>query len=193
MKSRFVLAAVLLQALGCVSLAAAAGLPGSVLACREVDDPERRLACYDAAVDRAPEASVSTPPDEKPPSPAPASADGSSTVSVADTGEGPANAEDPLSAERLFGKSGVEVRQSVQKATGTKEIDKIEATVTKVQYDASGKVVVTLDNGQVWRQIDTSRIRLSKKNTVVIQRASLGSFLLTKSGSKRSVRVRRTS
>ena len=52
-------------------------------------------------------------------------------------------------------------------------------------------MLVTLDNGQVWKQVDASNLRLRVGDTVDIERASLGSFMLRKKGSKRSMRVSR--
>ena len=98
-----------------------------------------------------------------------------------------------ISQEELFGKNPEEVRQSVQEATGTKEIDRIEARVTEVLPLATGKVIIILDNGQVWKQIDKSKLRLSGDEQVIIRRASFGSFLLTKVGKKTPMRVKRIS
>lgn len=52
-------------------------------------------------------------------------------------------------------------------------------------------MLITLDNGQVWKQVDSSSLRLRVGDAVEIERASLGSFMLKKQGSKRSMRVSR--
>ncbi len=83
-----------------------------------------------------------------------------------------------LSQEDLFGKGEAELRKSVQKATDTKEIGRIEAIVVEVHKSASGKAVITLDNGQVWKQSDSSRARLSVNDKVTIRRRSFGSYSL---------------
>ena len=59
--------------------------------------------------------------------------------------------------------------------------------------EATGKVVITLDNGQVWSQVDRSSLRLSTHDKVSIRRASLGSFMLYKAGRKTPMRVKRVS
>ena len=98
-----------------------------------------------------------------------------------------------ISPEALFGKNVEEVQKSVQDATGTMDIDRLEAFVSKVSSSANGKAIITLDNGQVWTQVDSSRLRLSGYDRVVIRKASLGSFMLTKVGSKTTMRVKRIS
>ena len=79
----------------------------------------------------------------------------------------------------------------MQEATGSAPIDSLGATVSKLQRYSYDKVLITLDNGQVWKQIDGSNLRLRVGDAVEIERASLGSFMLKKQGSKRSMRVSR--
>jgi hypothetical protein len=96
-----------------------------------------------------------------------------------------------LSQEDLFGQGETELRKSVQEATDTKKIDRIEAIVVEIDKSASGKVVITLDNSQVWKQSDNSRARLSVNDKVTIRRRSFGSYSLY--SSKTSIRVKRIS
>ncbi|MBY5993209.1 hypothetical protein [Ferrimonas balearica] len=72
-----------------------------------------------------------------------------------------------------------------------KAIDAIEAAVTKVTTNAYGQWTVTLSNGQRWRQTESKRYKLKSGDTVVIERASMGSFLLHKTGFGHSTRVKR--
>lgn len=74
----------------------------------------------------------------------------------------------------------------------SQEIDAITSTITRVETFSRGKRRITLDNGQVWRQVGgSSRPRLEVGDRIAIERAALGSFLLKKEGSNRSLRVRR--
>ncbi len=167
--------------------AGGAELPQELIDCRVLGSTVARLKCYDQVVDAdsgsagqspAAHAAVPAPPDT-------AAATTATTAAVAPAAE--------ISPEALFGKNVVEVQKSVQEATGSKEIDRLEAFISKVRYTASGKTVITLDNGQVWAQIDTSRLRLSDYDRVIIRRASLGSYMLNKVGSKTRIRVKRIS
>lgn len=65
------------------------------------------------------------------------------------------------------------------------------ADVTAVARNAYGKLEITLANDQVWRQLDTGRLPLRVGDAVVIEEASLGSFLLEKRSGSRRIRVRR--
>ncbi len=96
-----------------------------------------------------------------------------------------------FSQEDLFGQGETEIRKSVQEATDTKEIDRIEAVVVEVYKSASGKAVITLDNGQVWKQSDSSRTHLSDNDKVTIRRRAFGSYTLF--NKKNSIRVKRIS
>lgn len=152
--------------------------------CRDLPDDDARLICYDAAVDRSRQSAYArpAPAPAKPPAPAPAKP----AETVATT-----TAAASLGQEDLFDKSGDAVERTVEEATGSERIDSLGATVAKLQQYSYNKVLITLDNGQVWKQVDSSNLRLRVGDGVEIERASLGSFMLRKQGSKRSMRVSR--
>ncbi len=93
--------------------------------------------------------------------------------------------------EALFGRDETESRAQLQEKLGIKAIDAIEATVARIERTPYGKLMLSLDNGQVWRQIDSARLPLDKGEMISIQRAGLGSFLLEKSSGSRTIRVKR--
>jgi len=161
--------------------ASADALRDELRVCRDLPDDDARLICYDVAVDRSRQNTSGRP------APAAAPAEPAGTPGTAAT----AGAAASLSQEALFGKTTDEVERTVEEATGDERIDRLTATVTKLQQYAYNKVLITLDNGQVWKQIDTSNLRLRTGDAVEIERASLGSFMLRKQGSKRSMRVSR--
>ena len=172
-----------------IQVADAAGWPQELIDCRALSSAVERLDCYDQAVDahtgstsHASEAGAVR--QAEPAAVAPAAM--AATTAVVE----PA---DNISPEALFGKNLVKLQESVQEATGTKEIDQIKVLVSKVRSSASGKAIITLDNGQVWMQIDNTRLRLSGYDQVIIRRASLGSYMLNKVGSKTRMRVKRIS
>jgi hypothetical protein len=155
--------------------------------CRDLPDDDARLICYDAAVDRSRQTASGSPAPAAAKSPAAAPAEPAGASGTAAT----AGAAASLSQEALFGKTTDEVERTVEEATGDERIDRLNATVTQLQQYAYNKVLITLDNGQVWKQVDTSNLRLRAGDTIEIERASLGSFMLRKQGSKRSMRVSR--
>ena len=152
--------------------------------CRDLTDDDARLICYDAAVDRSRRSAASGPRSAPAPVPAQAAAAAASAPAAS-------SAASSLSQEDLFGKSGDEVERTVQEATGNQPIDSLTATITKLQQYSYDKVLITLDNGQVWKQVDASNLRLRVGDAIEIERASLGSFMLKKQGSKRTMRVSR--
>ncbi|MFY8275290.1 hypothetical protein AAEU32_14290 [Pseudoalteromonas sp. SSDWG2] len=70
--------------------------------------------------------------------------------------------------------------------------DELVAKVTKVKEAPYGELIITLDNGQVWRQQGAESFILKSGDTVVISRAMFNSFLLKKQGLNKSIRVKRT-
>jgi hypothetical protein len=94
-------------------------------------------------------------------------------------------------AQSLFGASDAEAKRIVEKTLEIEQIDQIEATITNVRKSASDKLTVTLDNGQVWRQLDNKSLHLKSGDGVIIRKASLGSFLMEKRTGSRSIRVKR--
>ncbi len=91
----------------------------------------------------------------------------------------------------MFGKNGNESKRIIEKTLAIKEIKQIEAKVIEVQKSVYKKLTVTLDNGQVWRQLDNKPLPLKSGETVVVRAAYLGSFLMEKQSGGVSIRVKR--
>lgn len=69
--------------------------------------------------------------------------------------------------------------------------DSINAAITSVQAGAYGKLVLALDNGQVWRQSDSARVNWSQGDKVLVERGLFGSFFMKDADGGRKIRVRR--
>ena len=169
--------------LSVVKIAGAAELPTDLIDCRTLSSAVERLDCYDQAID----AHAASPSQAAGPRTAENPAPVAPTAAVAAT----AASEPVLTQEDLFGQGETEIRKSVQETTDTKEIERIETTVVEVHKTASGKAVITLDNGQVWKQSGSSRTHLSVNDKVTIRRRSFGSYTLF--NKKNSIRVKRIS
>lgn len=156
-----------LATLSAASIAGGSELPAELVNCRALTSPEARLDCYDQFIDTQ--------------KAAPAEAVETATPTQASTA--PRAAAAMPEAERaaiqldLFGKNKGEIRD-ILAATGIEELDQIEATIARIDKNASGKIVITLDNGQVWLQTDSRRVRLSKEEKITIHRAGFGSYML---------------
>ena len=141
-------------ALATAGPAVAAATKDDFLACAREKDDARRLACFDAAVARA------APPGASPP--------GSSAPAVVAV---------PLSKEEKFGLRGDLKEEKAKQAPELVEIAKLEAQVTQVTVKPHGELVMTLDNGQVWSEIQTSSgIRVKAGDRVTIKAGALGSY-----------------
>lgn len=68
---------------------------------------------------------------------------------------------------------------------------KIYYTIKQSSVDVSGKLILTMDNGQVWYQTDTVSLILNENDKVYIERGALGSFFLSKDNARKRIRVKR--
>lgn len=116
----------------------AAGLDREIFACRQVEEPGRRLSCYDQI--------------GRENSKAPGDAVGASA---------------PTQVER----------------------DTLRQKVVAVSRAPDGKLVITLDNAQTWRQVDTERADIRPGDSVTIQPGALGSWLLVGERGRNAIRV----
>jgi hypothetical protein len=147
--------------------------PGNVMGqdtlatCAQIEDDNRRLVCYDRLTGRGPKG-TSTP------------------VPVAATAAAVTLPSTDPAAD--FGLS----QQVIKERDPDQWVESIAAAVSNVGKGASGRYVVSLDNDQVWEQIETDSYPVLKPgDAVTIRRAAVGSFILA---GPRSIswRVRRT-
>lgn len=87
-------------------------------------------------------------------------------------------------AEQQFGQ---EQKQVIEEAP-----ESITATIARAEEGAFGKYTFTLDNGQVWQQVDSSSRAIWRGGEqVAVERGVFGSFFMRKVTGGRSLRVRR--
>ena len=152
----------------CIMLAANHGFAQSTLeTCRQAGDDKARIACLEGAVS-ALEGQL-TRQSKLPPTPAAA------TV-----------AED-LGAEQVKGEARDNAKAK-QRVTGT---------IRRHSFDGFGRVTVTLDNDQIWRQLEgdssdlRNRIPDNEPVQVVITRSRFGGYRMVITPSGKTIRVRR--
>ena len=145
--------------------------------CARLTDDAQRLACYDAAVRLEAAATAEQParhvekePQDPPPAPA------------AVTVQAPPAVEQASAAE-----FGMETKQ-VEK----RQLDALQARVQKVRKDPYGRLIVTLDNGQVWRQSESGSYPLADGDRITIERGFLSAFYLQVDGLNRRIKVQRS-
>ncbi len=159
--------------------------------CRSIADDAARLACYDsiAATPPVAPAAVAEPTAIATTPAAVVGAD--DPAAQASTARAPVDEplDDPID---LFGRSDREVRDlAIQRNTG-EALTRIQAVVTAVRESATGRLTLSLDNGQVWTQSESQRFRIKVGDTVEIRRGKVGSYFVKRVGTNRSVRVRRS-
>ncbi|WP_105253514.1 hypothetical protein [Pseudoalteromonas sp. T1lg75] len=154
-------------------------------ACSYIENDFRRLLCYDNIMAGKPIDSMpANMPAEVP------------AQSQKGKGKGPSANAAGAAASAASNKGNNSKREfgleHKQKDDNDGNPDELVAKVSKVKEAPYGELIITLDNGQRWRQIGTDSFRISKNDTVVISRAMFNSFLLKKQGSNKSIRVKRT-
>ena len=204
MRSRAIPVAVLLLSAAC--LPAGAQVPPSLHACASIPSDSERLACFDREDARLsgssskPAAQIS-PASHSPPAAAPtlaaAPAQGVSkanpqapavSATPAATATPPSATPAAASAaslpppEQTFGLTGdqllkLEARQ--QGMAPPPKLKNLTAQVASVSQNSTGRWVMTLDNGQVWRQTQDQRdFAISPGDPVKISTGAMGSFWL---------------
>lgn len=141
---------------------AQASVPPELLSCSRIQTNGERLACYDRAV-----AYLSQPTEQQTSAPSPEASFGLQ-----------ASVPQPPAAART-------------EEPNKDDVSSITARVTEVTTDREGKKVVTLDNGQTWRELNKSGYApLDVGDEVTIARGAFGSFLMSVPNG-RPFRVRR--
>lgn len=154
-----------------------------VLACRTLSSNLERLTCLDAAL----------------PALASAFPEAEMTAEEKKEAEERQLEKKKMAAEAAFGQSinqkPIVVEKSVDPATAkTEELQELNSVVSKVEFTNLGKAIIYLENGQVWRQLDSDsrkiRVKSSLGKQATLKKKLMGSYAIRISKG-RSIRVRR--
>ena len=176
--------------LGTASLAGANPEREALDACRNIADNDRRLKCYDDISLQTPVATPSAVAETvaAPPSPAVPDAPPAPTVPAAPA----AASEDGNIVQRGLGRLRGMFGRDEPAVEKPPELDSIEAQVVSFVKLARGNHSLTLEDGQVWREIEVKRrARYRVGDAVVIARGALGSYDLSSERTGHRVKVRR--
>jgi hypothetical protein len=170
------LAAAVLGAASPVALAA-----GDPRSCVAIADDAARLACYDRALGRS---AVSKP------APAAATAPAATAAAAASAAPAPAASAVPAAPIKKdpvgeFGLSeeAKQAKDPAKAAEAAATPESITGRVMSLRWRKYGEFVVTLDNAQVWAQIEpmpSAVVRVG--DTVTIKKAMFGSYTLVTAG-----------
>jgi hypothetical protein len=132
------------------------GLPAQVYACANVEDAAQRHSCFDALVPELKKASAAAPAAKAPQQ---------------------AQAQSALTAPVLSPAEAKAAKTAKREA----EVSRVALPVKAIETGRDGKYRFTMENGQVWRQLDTVKLRNLGNGpwTAEIRKAALGSYLLT--------------
>lgn len=159
--------------------------------CADIGDDLERLACYDR-IFRAP--AVTAPAGTGAASTAVGSASATRVATAAEPGVAPAAAAAGPSASTPQDDFGLTeaAKQARLPEESRKELpESVSGKVAKLARRPAGEFIVTLENGQVWTQLQVDpRARIAVGDTVTIKKAALGSYLLV-TASRYATRVRR--
>ncbi|MET0279843.1 MAG: hypothetical protein ABW278_01790 [Steroidobacteraceae bacterium] len=178
MRTRMILAAALV--LGSSLAASAEPSVDAVRRCAQVKDSLERLVCYDRAA--AGSAGAEAAPAASPVAPAPAPL-------VRAT---PAPAPQAAPVQREFGDETV--KRSEKERASTSGPSSLTAVVSELKEYRRNVYMLTLDNGQVWQQMDMdSLFQVKAGDTIQIEKGKLGGYRMARTSGGRSgwVRVNR--
>lgn len=173
--------------LGCSVLTASAVEPEATFQelqkCSGLQEPAARLACYDALMPRV-RAALAAGPGEL------SRSDQTTLFGLNLDIFGSSQARTP----EQFGANDLPAPPDSSVQGSARPIDSITANVTEFATTPTGKFIVFLDNGQVWRQQQsdsgTARFK-SRENKVLISYGALGSYTLQLNGSNKVFKVNR--
>ena len=161
--------------------------------CKSVVDDQSRLRCLDTVLETL------TPANK----PVVQKSEGKQAVAQAETSSEevseptiaalPVREPAVMAETELFGAEDLPSKERDKKDDRPKALS---ATLIELAKNKSGKYVIILDNGQVWRQLksDTGRLSIGRNEVnipVTIKRRSLGGYAFSLERDKRSVKVER--
>lgn len=156
----------------------------ALVACTSIRGDADRLKCYDVQLGLHP-----APLPASPESPGAAAA--TVTVHAEAPPTTPAVAT-PTTPEAGFGLTAEQREARASRTEKGDETDRIKAVVHSTKMTATGRLLLTLDNGQEWLQVEpSSRQRFFEGESITIRKASLGSYLASGPSSGTGVRIKR--
>lgn len=160
---------------------------GEVLACDRINDPSDRLACFGDLADRLRQGGARASR-VVPPRPATLEAPSSASRS-ANSAVNPATSTDDD-----FGRDSIKNKTGQDKERAKKKRDeRLSASIVRRWKTADGHFAVELDNGQIWRETDGSKVRIPKRSTSVeIYRGRFGGYRMKIEKAGQPAWVRRT-
>ena len=145
----------------------------ALYACTRIADDSPRLVCFDREV-------AAMMAREHAAGAAPAAA-----------ATAPAAAPKPLTAEQQMGLTPGRIQQLERPANAPPPLDTLTVAIQSITVDGNGHQVFTLQNGQVWRQVELdTRFSVNVGDSITISHGASGSYFMS-FGKHRNTRVSR--
>lgn len=158
--------------------------------CTEIEDRERRLACFDAT--RSCPEIVSDSERLKCYERAYSESNADDSIGADDALLGmPATPSVSEENNRAIDDISASPEEFAEGKASAEKLDELTATITKVVTDARDIDYLELSNGHVWRENERNRFRFLEGREVRIEKGVLGSYNLKMEGSKKTIKVKR--
>jgi len=191
----FAVGAMLLGGLALPTAASAQSAIGEIKACTWIQEDAERLACFDAAARKLSNSAARTPSRGGPAFAAPAGRDDDLELPQEQAPVRAALARPtrrvaaPRSSPPPQDRFGLP-EESRTREEEEEEEDTREMTIARAEMSATDKLLLTMDNGQVWMQADTQSLPpIDAGMTAVVREGFIGGYRLSVSG--RTFRVKR--
>ena len=162
--------------------------------CAAIADSASRLICYDAALRPAPAAPAAPVAKSPPAAPAPLASPAMAPAPVAKAAPAVAPAAPAAvaaPAAEPAKRAGITTMFGLLPKRQKQDRPQLQATVVDIKVRSDGQIV-TLNNEQVWMITEPQRDPFAEPDDeIVIDPASLGSFLMSRASGGASVRVKR--
>lgn len=142
--------------------------------CSEIGDDDKRLACFDAYIKQK---TAQKAPKSSKPAPLVLNSNGDDAVETVKA----------IPKQETPQQFGLEHKKTEEE----KQVSEITSSLLKVSKQAHNNWVFTLDNGQKWRTVESTSSKYKSGQDVIISRGMFNSFSLKKTGSNRTVKVKR--
>jgi hypothetical protein len=158
--------------------------------CLAITQDTARLACYDEKVGRLDASAAKVANDRK-------EAAAKQAREAAAKAEADRKAAEALAAKQkvdAFGAEGIPVAKRDENAAAGKDdsVDELEAVITDVFYSSSQDLVVSLENGQMWRQTDGMSLPpVRSGDKVLIKKRMLSGYRMTLVRQRRTIDIKR--
>ena len=194
-----------LKAIFCIGMFALSSLSfsneKSIEECAKIEDPNLRLKCYDSFLlsSRPQEKKESAPSMEKAenyykPPPNKIIIEPIQSVEPSQELKKAQIKIQETESELKKVKSELKKAQEIEKQLRKEDKD-VLGTIVSVRKTGNYKIDITLDNGQVWRSVESvyNRLPVKKSQKVIISKALVSGHILKVTGKKVAIRVRKIS